>query len=598
MPMIHFKLRQLFSDFWRTKNHQYLPPISLIPKNDPTTLFTSSGMQQLVPFLSGARHPLGKRLYNIQPCFRAVDIDEVGDNRHTTFFEMMGNWSLGDYFKEEQLTWFWEFLTKELHLPPEKLFISVFEGTREVPKDEESIAIWKKLGVPEERIHPYGVDKNWWSRSGTPDEMPVDEIGGPDSEVFYDFGEELQLHEKSPFKDKKCHPNCECGRFLEIGNSVFIQYRKKSDGSLEELPQKNVDFGGGLERILAALNDNPDIFQTDVFRNIIEEIEDSAGLKYADEKNRKAMRIIADHMKAVTFLIIDNVLPSNKERGYVLRRLLRRSAIKMYQLKGGLTPNFNSICDRGVLYTYDDVASIKRDKQRELVFSVVTEEMTRFANSLDRGLRVIKKLDKIDGKIAFDLYQSYGFPLEIVEELAKEKGQLINRGEFEKEFEKHKKLSRTASVGMFKGGLADQSAQTIRYHTATHLLHQALKDVFGKEVRQEGSNITAERLRFDFFLSQKPKEEDLKKVEKIVNNKIKEALPVYFKIMPKLKAERVGVASFFKEKYGDQVKVYFIGDYSKEFCGGPHVKNTAEIGSFKITKVKKIGTNLMRIYAQ
>jgi alanyl-tRNA synthetase len=597
MSLTHFKLRESFADFWQKKNHKEIPPISLVPKDDPTTLFTGSGMQPLIPYLMGESHPLGRRLYNIQPCFRSQDIEFVGDNRHTTFFEMMGNWSLGDYFKEEQLKWCLDFFTEVFDLPKEKLFITVFEGTKEVPRDEESVAVWKKLSVPEERIFYYGPEKNWWSRSGTPEQMPAGEIGGPDSEIFYDFGENLKLHEKSAFKNQKCHPNCDCGRFLEIGNSVFIQYKKEADRTLKQLPQKNVDFGGGLERILAALNNDPDVFKIDVFSEIIKEIEEQTGKKYYSKENQSPMRVIADHMKGVTFLIVNGVKPSNKEQGYILRRLLRRSAVKMYQLGGGLTPSFEDIIDRGILYIYDGVQGIDRHKQRETIFAAVNEEMSRFAESLDKGLKIIKKQDTINGKIAFDLYQSYGFPFEITQELFKEKGQLIEKSEFEKEFKKHQELSRIASVGMFKGGLADQNTQTIKYHTATHLLHQVLRDVFGNEVRQEGSNITSERLRFDFRLAKKPTDEEIKKVEEIVNQRIKEKLPVYFKMMPKNEAEKIGAASFFKEKYGDKVKVYFIGNYSKEFCGGPHVKNTSEIDFFKIIKVKKIGANLMRIYA-
>lgn len=595
MSLTHFKLRKLFVDFWRKKDHKEAPPISLVPKDDPTTLFTGSGMQPLIPYLMGGSHPLGRRLYNIQPCFRSQDIEFVGDNRHTTFFEMMGNWSLGDYFKEEQLEWCLEFFTKEIALPKEKLFMTVFEGSKEVPRDEESAIIWKKLGVPEERIFYYGPEKNWWSRSGTPEQMPAGEIGGPDSEVFYDFGENLQLHEKSLFKNQRCHPNCDCGRFLEIGNSVFIQYRKKDDGGLEELPQKNVDFGGGLERILAVVNNNPDIFKIDLYSEIISTIEQFSDKKYSED--RSTIQVIADHLKAATFLICDGIVPSNKERGYVLRRLLRRAAVKMHKLWGLEGLDYIMAISMPIIKTYDKIY-FDESIHRKLIQNVIEEEMVRFREALDKGLSKISKIKKADGKIAFDFYQSYGFPLEITQELFQEKGQAISKEEFEKEFKKHQELSRTASTGMFKGGLADQNAQTVKYHTATHLLHQALKDIFGKEVRQEGSNITAERLRFDFRLSKKPTDEEIKKVEEIVNQKIKEKLLVYFKIMAKDEAEKIGAASFFKEKYGQQVKVYFIDNYSKEFCAGPHVKNTSEIGSFKIIKIKKIGANLMRIYGK
>lgn len=592
----HFKLRELWSNFWQKNHHQEVPPISLVPKDDPTTLFTGSGMQQLIPYLMGEVHPLGKRLFNIQPCFRSQDIEEIGDNRHTTFFEMMGNWSLGDYFKEEQLELCFKFFTKVIGLPKDRLFVSVFEGTKEVPKDEESAGIWKKLGVSEGRIFYYGTDKNWWSRSGPPEMMPAGEIGGPDSEVFYDFGEEWQFHQKSPFKNQKCHPNCNCGRFLEVGNSVFIQYKKEKDGRLSLLAQKNVDFGGGLERILSVLVNQPDVFKTELYFPIIKKIEELTGNFYHRSKNQASFRVIADHLKAAAFIIKDGVLPGNKQQPYILRRLLRRAAVKIYQLIGIEGLDFLAKISLVVVEIYKKIYFNLEDKK--IIEKVIEEEMDKFKRVLREGLKLLEKKEKIDSRLVFDLYQSYGFPFEITSELLLEKGIKIKKEEFEKELEKHKLLSRKASVGLFKGGLADQSQQTIKYHTATHLLHQALRDVFGKEVRQEGSNITAQRLRFDFRLSKKPTEGEIKRLEELVNQKIKEGLPVYFKIMPKNQAEKIGALSFFKEKYPEQVKVYFIGDYSKEFCGGPHVKNTKEIGSFKIVKVEKIGANIMRIYAQ
>lgn len=601
----HREVRNLFTEFWKRNKHQEVPPIPLIPKDDPTTLFTGSGMQQFVPYLLGQDHPQGKRLFNVQPCFRAQDIEEIGNNRHTTSFEMMGNWSLGDYFKEEQLSWFFEFLTERLNLPREKLYVTAFAGEKGLPKDEESAAIWKKLGIPQERIFFYGGEKNWWSRAGAPQNMPPGEPGGPDSEVFFDFGTELKLHEQSAFSKSKCHPNCDCGRFTEIGNSVFMQYLKQPDGSFKELPKKNVDFGGGLERQLAAANNTSDIFTTDIYVETIKEIEKQTGRSYEDKTNTSEMRVIADHLKAAVFLIVEGVQPSNKEHGYILRRLLRRSVIKMYELGGGLLPNFDSIIDRGVLYTYDGVQGIDRRKQREQIFTVVNQEINQFSKSMDRGLKQIQKIDKIDGKIAFDFYQSYGFPLEITVELFKKKGQTIDLHEFNAEFEKHKGLSRQSAKGKFKGGLADHSEQTVKYHTATHLLHQALFDVLN-EVRQDGSNITTERLRFDFTTTHNPTSNDMKKVEKIINEKIKEDLPVSHTIMPKEEAYKIGALAFFKERYADQVKIYFIGgsptspkdSYSIEFCGGPHVKSTKDVGSISIYKFEKIGANLFRVYAR
>lgn len=617
MKLTHLQLRQRIQSFYEAQGHAEVPPIPLVPQNDPTTLFTGSGMQQMVPYLLGETHPLGTRLYNIQPCLRSQDIEEVGDNRHTTMFEMIGNWSLGDYFKKEQLNYFFDFFTNKeygLGLDPERLYVSTFIGDNEydVSADEESIQIWKeifaKVGIDAQvgdRIRQYPADKNWWSRAGVPKNMPAGEPGGPDSEVFYDFGAHLKLHENSQWKDEECHPNCDCGRFMEIGNNVFMQYKKTDDGTFELLPAPNVDFGGGLERQLAAVNDDPDVFKTDFYTNTLKVIEECSGKKYEGEY-KIPMRIIADHLKAAAFLIKDGIRPSNKEQGYVLRRLMRRAIIKMRNLSDNhISAESIVTITLSMVEKYEGIYFNKSEHQH-LVKTVIEDEVNRFSKSLENGLKEIKKMDHIDGKIAFDLYQSYGFPLEIVEELVKEKGQEVNREEFQAEFNKHKELSRSASAGKFKGGLADQSEQTLKYHTATHLIHQALFDILGNEVRQEGSNITGERLRFDFAANHKPTEEEIAQVEKIINEKISAALPMRFKNMPKSEAEQVGAKSFFKEKYPDVVKVYYIGGeddkpetaYSKEFCGGPHVTNTQEIGSLKIFKVEKIGSNLFRIYAK
>ncbi len=624
MSLTHRELREKIRAFWNKRDHQEVPATALVPQNDPTTLFTGSGMQQFVLNLLGQPHPQGTKLYNIQDCIRVQDIEEVGDNRHDTFFEMIGNWSLGDYFKKEQLHWIMEFLVDSVGLDPQKLYVTVFAGDQTselynengntpLGEDKDSIAIWKevfaKYKIKAEvgtRIFTYDSTKNWWSRAGVPSNMPAGEPGGPDSEIFYDFGAKLKLHENSPWKDEKCHVNCDCGRYLEIGNSVFMQYKKRDDGAFEELPKMNVDFGGGLERYLAASQDDPDIFKTDVFSNIIEEIEIATGKRYSDANNKPAIRIIADHLKTAVFLIVDGIRPSNKEHGYVLRRLLRRAALKMQSLGGGLTPNFYSVISRGVLNTYDGLYGIDRSSQQGIVDSVINEEMEKFGKTLDKGLKILEKMEKVDAKAAFDLYQTYGFPLELTEEILNERGHKVDRKKFYEEFDKHKNLSRSASAGKFKGGLADHSEQTVKYHTATHLLHQALFDVMGSSIRQEGSNITAERLRFDFFSDKKPTDEDIKKVEKIVNEKIQKGLPVNFKILPRAEAEKIGARSFFKEKYGDQVKVYYIGAdednivqaYSKEFCGGPHVGNTKEIGQLNIERFKKIGSNMFRIYAK
>ncbi len=525
-------------------------------------------MQPLVPYLMGQKHELGTRLVDSQPSIRLQDIDEVGDNRHTTYFEMLGNWSLGDYFKEEQLPWIWEFLTEELGLPKEKLYVSIFEGTSDVPEDTTAFNIWKNLGVPEGHIFEYGVKKNWWSRSGTPDQMPAGEIGGPDSEIFFDFGEDLKLHENSEFKVEKCHPNCDCGRFLEIGNSVFIQYIKNADGTLSELPQKNVDFGGGLERITAALNNDPDVFRTDIFWPTIENLENITGKKYDDEK--KNFRIIADHLRASTALIDAGVVPSNKMHGYILRRLIRRIATKFNQIEK-ITDN-----------------------------KIILEEVSKFKVSLDKGLKEISKIEKITGKIAFDLYQSYGFPLELTVELFEEKGQKVDLEEFKKEFEKHKDASRSTSKGMFRGGLEDHSEETTKLHTATHMLHSALRKVLGDSVSQKGSHITAERLRFDFSYPEKLNDEQINQVFSLINEKIEEDLPVSFVETTPDEAIKMGALHFFAEKYGEKVKMYTIGSdndfFSREICGGPHVTSTGLLGHARMIKQEKIGSGVIRIY--
>lgn len=601
MGIDHKEFRKLFGDHMKSKGHVEVPSIPLVPKDDPTTLFTGSGMQQLVPYLLGEVHPLGTRLYDFQRCLRSKDIDEIGDNRHILLFEMVGNWSLGDYFKKEQLQWIFQFLVGKLHLDPNKLYVTAFKGQDGLPQDEESIAIWKeefaKVGIQADignHIYLYDATKNWWSRAGVPSNMPAGEPGGPDSEIFYEF-----THVKHDKKfGETCHPNCDCGRYLEICNSVFMQYKKNADGTFSLLPKQNVDFGGGLERFIMAMENDPDIFATSLFSPIIKEIENITHLSYADEKNRPPMRIIADHLKASVFLIKDGVLPSNKEQGYVLRRLLRRLTVKLRNLLGKLpSPDEVASVSEKVLELYEGVY-FDPAKDLELIKQIITDEIKKFNASLEKGIKQIEKIPTIDGKIAFDLYQSYGFPLEVTEELYREKGQEIDRVQFMGEFNKHKELSRSASAGKFKGGLADQSEQTLKYHTATHLLHQALFDVLGSDIRQEGSNITSERLRFDFYCLHKPTDDEMQKVIALVNEKIASKLPVDFKIMPKKEAELLGAKSFFREKYPDMVKVYFVGDYSKEFCGGPHVKNTSEIGQFSLMKFEKIGNNMYRIYGK
>jgi len=567
-------IRKKYIEFFIGKGHKQIDPSPLVLEDDPTTLFTSAGMQQLVPYLKGEKtHKKGKRLVNSQLSVRAQgkndDMFEVGDDRHLTTFEMLGNWSLGDYFKKEQLSWVWEFFTEELKLPKEKLWVTVFEGTKEVPKDEKSYQIWKEIGVPEEKIKYCGVKENWWSVSGVPSQMPEGEIGGPSSEVFFEF----DSVKHNPTFEKKCHPNCGCGKFLEIGNSVFIQYKKKS-GKLTQLDQKNVDFGGGLERITAATLGNPDIFQIDIYKPIITKIEKIIGDTYSN--NKKEIQIVADHVRSSKLLVDEGIIPSNKLQGHVLRRLIRRSIIKLKRLKSNFSESdFREIVDN----------------------PIVLEEFRKFQKTINSGLRQIEKIENITGKKAFDLYQSYGIPIELTIEIFKDKGQKVNKNDFRKEFDKHRKLSQTKSSGMFKGGLGDDSRETVKLHTATHLLHFALRKVLGDSVRQEGSNITSERLRFDFSHNEKLSDEEVKKVEKLINEKIKEDLPVKRTIEDKNEALESGALAFFGEKYPDEVVVYSIGTNSREFCGGPHVGKTSDIGRVSIERQKKIGSNMIRVYA-
>ncbi|MEK7166378.1 MAG: alanine--tRNA ligase, partial [Patescibacteria group bacterium] len=539
-----------------------------------------------------------------QKAVRTQDIDEVGDNRHTTFFEMLGNWSLGDYFKKEQLSWVFEFLTTELGLDPKRFYVSVFEGNSSVPKDNVSIELWKTIfsgvGIDAEegeRIHTYPATKNWWSRAGIPENMPPGEPGGPDSEVFYDFGGQLQLHEHSPWKNELCHPNCDCGRFMEIANSVFMQYKKEAGGTLIELADKVVDFGGGLERQVAASIDNPDVFRTDLFTPLIETLETLSKKKYKDEPAiTRSMRIVTDHIKGAVMMMADGVLPSNKQQGYVLRRLIRRSLLHGRSL--GLVGDWKYV---GKLV--EPVAEIYKEAYPEVVNKageiklLLEEEAMRFGKSLEKGLREIEKIKNIDGTNAFKLYETFGFPREMTEEIARIRGQHVEKGKFEKAFKDHQDKSRTAARGMFKGGLADHSEEVVKLHTTTHLLHQSLRTVLGNHVQQKGSNITSDRLRFDFSHPVKLKEEEIKKIEELVNQKIKENLSVSFKISTYNDALKEGALAFFGERYPEKVKVYSIGSYSKEICGGPHVTHTGVLGHFKITKEEALGAGTRRIYA-
>ncbi len=593
-----------FIKFYEDRGHVLIPNVSLVPENDPTLLFVNSGMFPLVPYLSGQPHPSGKRLVNVQRSLRFEDIDEVGDSTHTIAFHMIGNWSLGDYFKKEQLPWVYEFLIEVLGLSPEKLFATVFAGDESAPKDEESIQIlkevFKKYGIEAkegERIFAYGKKSNWWKRGDK-----VGELGGPDSEIFYYLGDGSGIR-KNPEDNE--------GEFLEIGNSVFMQYRKTETG-WEELVQKNVDFGGGLERLALVVQGKKDIFLTDNFYPIIQEIENISGRKYTEDLEiEKSMRILADHMRASTFLAMDGVSPSNKDQGYILRRLLRRMTRAGRSL--GFEKDLSIRLVKKVTETFSWLYPQLETKRQEIERVFALEE-DRFRKTLEKGQKELeKKLTKdtytIDelANLAFEFYQSFGYPAEIFLEDIKEKKISINEQEFNTVFEKlfteHKEGSRSGAETKFKGGLAEHTDTVIKYHTTTHLLHQALRSVLGDHVSQQGSNITNERLRFDFSHPKKLTEEEINEVEEIINEKISESLPVSSIVLSKEEAERTGALHFFGDKYGSDVSVYYIGDdlfsaFSKEFCGGPHVSNTKELKPVKLYKQENLGVGKQRIYAK
>ncbi|MCE9644229.1 alanine--tRNA ligase [Candidatus Parcubacteria bacterium] len=614
------EIRSKYLEFFKSKGHAIVPSAPLVPENDPTTLFTGSGMQPMLPYFLGQPHPLGKRVADSQKSFRAQDIEEVGDNRHTTFFEMLGNWSFGDYFKQEQIPWMFEFLTTEIGLDPKRLYFTCHAGNEAlgIPRDTEAAGLWVKLlsekgvdaqiaedaetkGTQGARIFYYGDKKNWWSRAGVPENMPEGEPGGPDTEMFWDFGIERGLHEESIWKDEPCHVNCDCGRFLEIGNNVFMQYVKKN-GAFEKLPAPNVDFGGGLERIAAALNDDPDVFKTDLFQNLREAIERVSGREYGkDEKMTRAFRVVMDHLRASVFLIGDGVIPSNTDQGYVLRRLLRR-AIRFSDILGVQEGNFHMFAE-GVIDTY--AADYKElGERRAAIVEEIRKEEEKFRETLQKGLKEFSRRtgDHVSGLEAFNLYQSYGFPIEVTEELAAERGLEVDRAGFNEEMKKHQDLSRAGSEKKFKGGLAGHSDIEVKYHTATHLLHKALRTVLGENVQQKGSNITPERLRFDFAHPQKMTPEEIAKVEALVNEKIQEDLEVVREEVSLEEARNRGAIGLFGEKYGDTVSIYTVmgkdgKPFSLEFCGGPHVTRTGEMGVFKISKEEAVSAGVRRIKA-
>lgn len=599
-----------YISFFEARGHKRIANSPLVPENDPTTLFTSAGMQPLVPYLLGEHHPEGKRLTNVQNCFRAQDIDEVGDNRHTTFFRMLGNWSLGDYFKQEEIPWLFEFLTSELKLPKDKLYVTVFKGDEHVSYDQESEYIWRKVFERDnigQRI--FADPTNWWSRSGDPSKMPPNEPGGPDTEVYFRF-DNVEHGANCKGDDPT---TCKCGKFLEIANSVFIQY-KKTESGIEELSQQNVDFGGGLERLLAAVENNSDIFQTSLFAPIIYAIEKSTGKGYANEK--ESMQIISDHFAAAVFIADAEIKPSNKEQGYILRRLIRRGLDNFYKLGGeNIEPILQVIAEQ---YSQTD-PEIKENFVE--IKNTILEEEGGYKSTLAEAKKFISKrysrsglpaearakegdelmgLTEISAEDAFLLYTSYGLsPTQI-----KSLGFTFNDQAYERKMKEHQSVSRAGAKKKFAGGLADHNEQTIRGHTATHLLHQAIRDMLGPDVYQKGSNITAERVRFDFNFDRNLTKEEISKLEQSVNEKISENLPVYFELMPLQDAKKIGAIGLFDEKYSENVKIYLIGSrdpdlaYSKEFCGGPHVDFTSEVKSFKIIKQENIGNGLRRLYAK
>lgn len=577
------EIRNKYLNFFKNHGHSVIPSAPLIPENDPSVLFTTAGMQPLVPYLLGEKHPEGKRLTDYQKCVRTNDIEEVGDNRHLTYFEMLGNWSLGDYFKEEAVSMSFEFLTKELGIPVDKISVTCFAGDEDAPRDEVTAECWRKAGIPDERIYFYGKDDNWWIAG---EEGPC----GPDTEMFYDTG-------KEPCS-KDCQPSCDCGKYVEIWNNVFMEYYKSKDGTYSKLKQQNVDTGMGLERITFLLQGKTTPFDTEIFAPIMEKLESLQ--KIDDIKSR---RIIAEHLRSSMMIISDGGRPSNIDRGYILRRLIRRMTRHLNKLQ-------ISLDELGCLIDLD-IEILKEmypdlDKNKEIIKQVILEEKDKFVKTLSHGERefekAIQKLkqenkDIVDGQTIFKLYETYGFPPEITADLAEEQGFKIDMTEFDKLFKEHQDKSRMGSEQKFKGGLADQNEQTIKYHTATHLLHKALQIVLGEHAKQKGSNITTERLRFDFSHPEKMTKEQLKEVEDIVNEQIKRDLPVTCEEMTVEEAKNSGATGLFENKYGDKVKVYTIGDFSKEICGGPHVKHTGELGKFKILKEESSSAGVRRIKA-
>lgn len=576
------EIRNKYLEFFKNHGHSVIPSSSLIPENDPSVLFTTAGMQPLVPYLLGEKHPEGTRLVDYQKCVRTNDIEEVGDNRHLTFFEMLGNWSLGDYFKEESIKMSFDFLTKELNIPVEKLSVTCFGGDEDCPRDNISADIWKKVGIPENHIYFYGKNDNWWIAG---EEGPC----GPDTEMFYDTGK--------PACSSDCQPSCDCGKYVEIWNNVFMEYYKDKNG-YTKLKQRNVDTGLGLERMTMLLQGKETPFDTELFLPVMEKLKELEKIDIIESR-----RIIAEHLRSSMMIISDGGKPSNIDRGYVLRRLIRRMIRHMNKLQINLE-ELSNLIDINVENLKEMYPQLEKNKNN--IKMIINEEKDKFVKTLSLGEKEFNKemekarrnnKNEIDSSVVFKLYDTYGFPPEVTKELAKENNMEVDLKGFEELFKMHQEKSRMGSIQKFKGGLADQNEKTIEYHTATHLLHQALKIVLGDHVKQSGSNITEERLRFDFSHPQKMTKKEIQKVEDLVNEQIKRDLVVTCEEMTYDEAKKSGAIGLFTDKYGEKVKVYTIGDFSKEICGGPHVTHTGDMGTFKIKKEESSSAGIRRIKA-
>ena len=582
------ELREIYLKFFKERGHSVIASASLFPEDDPTVLFTSAGMHPLVPYLLGQPHPEGKRVTNVQKCLRTTDIDEVGDTVHLTFFEMLGNWSFGDYWKKEAITWSYEFLTSKtwLGFDPDKLSVTVFAGDKDSPRDNDAADAWRSVGIPDERIYFLGKEDNWWIAGNA---GPC----GPCTEMFIEVDE-------IPKCGPDCRPGCNCGHFVEVWNDVFMSYRKLEDGSYEPLKMNSIDTGMGVERTLAMVQGVPTVFDTEFFIPLIEHVKELSGKEEYTEEDNRRIRIIVDHVRSAVMIMADDrkIGPSNVEQGYIVRRLLRKAIHSADEI--GIGRGFmNGLADIVIDMFKDLYSEVKRN--REFIMKSLTAEEAKFRKTLSKALRKFDKIYQDTGTItggdAFLLFTSFGLPLEMTRDLAKEKGIKIDMDEFTRQFEEHREISRTATQGRFKGGLAEHSEQIVKLHTATHLLQAALRKVLGNEVSQNGSNITEERLRFDFTFSRKLTPEEIEKVEKLVNDVIKQDLKVNRQFLPYDEAIKMGALAFFKENYGETVSVYSVGDFSMELCGGPHVERTGFLGKFKIRQQKKIGAGIVRIRA-